>query len=92
MPEGERCLRLDERYATVAWLAGDKLAVRDGATFRIESLSLDVLMAEIGERVGATLREHEWRTYLPDEPWPADTPAQTSFDRAVIPKALLAKS
>jgi hypothetical protein len=76
MPEGDRCLRLDEHNPTVAWLAGDRLAVRDGATFRIESPSLDTLLADAAARVGATLREHEWRMYLPDEPWPGDTPAQ----------------
>ena len=70
MPEGERCMRLNEPYATVAWLAGDQLAVRDGAAFRIESLSLEALLAEADARAGPGLREHEWRAYLPDEPWP----------------------
>jgi hypothetical protein len=63
---------IDEPYARAVWLSGDRLAVVRGDRLQVEPASLDELLSAATVR-GGTLTPHEWRTYLPDEPWPGGT-------------------
>ena len=67
---GELCIEIEDNYAKVVWVAGDRLALARGAKLEIDAIRDQDLIDIANTRLARALSRDERRVYLPEEECP----------------------